>query len=150
MPIKFYLETLDKNHLYHINLMPKTILLKAGEISKLKVPENIIIEIIENGSSVDVNDLSKTIKELRLKVAIEDFGNGASNFYRLELPNVYAVKLDRTLWNNDNFTASTKQIIKYLNKKNIYTIAEKVETFEEFKKTLKFGFRGFQGYLFAK
>jgi len=138
------IKKLNNNYEYHINIYPRTLLKYQEEIKKTKL-NNIVFELIENHSTAPMEELINAIKYMSIRVALDDFGNGSSNFDRfLLLPNIDSIKIDRNLWVAED--KITKEIVKLANKKGILTVAEKVETKEELKKVKKVNFDLFQGY----
>lgn len=131
---------------YHINVFPKTLILYQDEFSKLEIPDNVIFELVERNSSLSIEELNKVITGLNLKISLDDFGTGSSNFDRLELENIVSIKIERTLWKDK--PAITDKIVQELKERNILTIAEKVETDDDFNLVKKLEFNLFQGFYF--
>lgn len=146
-----------------INLSPEDIVNEDTRIfieealMSCKSPQNIIFEITENeqisnleyvGSFIDM------VKKYGVKIAIDDFGSGYSNYsHILELKPDY-LKIDGSLvknivTNHENHSL-VKTIIVYAKEFNIKTIAEYVSDKEIFDTLKELGIDQFQGYLFGK
>lgn len=120
-------------------------------------PEKLQVEITENSFLDDPRDANKKIrrlKDLGIKVAIDDFGIGFSSInYLRQLP-VDAIKIDRSFVSD--LTASTqnrsivKAIIAITREMGMINIAEGVETMEQLELLMQLGISTFQGFLFSK
>ncbi|WP_457641320.1 EAL domain-containing protein [Persephonella sp.] len=136
---------------YHINLYPKTLLIYKNSILRLlSEKKNIVIELVEINSSINLNQLKEIIKEGNINISIDDFGCRSSNFDRLELPNIKTVKFDKSFWNNQITENTVKSIVSALKDRKILTVAEMVESEIEFNKAKEIGFDLFQGFYFSK
>ncbi|STX52315.1 inner membrane protein PLUS sensory box protein LssE [Legionella busanensis] len=96
----------------------------------------------------------KKLKELGVKLSIDDFGIGYSSFVHLKDLMIDVIKIDQffisQLANDENCQAIVKAIIAMANSLNVKVIAEGVETKEQLKILKKFGCNYYQGYLFSK
>ncbi len=142
-----YISSIKEDGLrYHINLFPKTIELYK-EINLNGNRDSIVIEIIED--IADIKELNRLIEKYNIPVAIDDFGTGFANIdFVMSISNLQMVKYERVWWKN--FGNSTAETIQYLKNRGIATLAEKIETCEEFKKAKELGFDYFQGYFFKE
>lgn len=123
------------------------------ENKKNNIQCNLIFEIVE---SEDIQDYS-AVKEFfcdlgceNIKIAIDDFGSGYSNFYHiLEIMPEY-LKIDGSLIKdidkNENMLTLTRAIISFAKKLEIKTIAEFVHSSEIFEILKKEGVDEFQGF----
>ncbi len=121
--------------------------------------ENLGIDI-EITEGVLIDDVSTAVSQLRLlrrsgiRVAIDDFGTGYSSLSRLaELP-VDMLKIDRTFINGLTSSGSGQtvaQTIVALGKAfDMITVAEGVETNEQFEALARLGCDQSQGYLHSR
>ncbi len=105
----------------------------------------LVVEILEDVEpDKEVVNACKEIKELGYDIALDDFVYKPSLAPLIQLSSV--IKID--------FRATSKDVIRsYVEKLGRYRVkflAEKVETYEEFKEALEMGFHLFQGYFFSK
>lgn len=117
----------------------------------------LVIEIVESEeieAYQEVRDFIESVKQMGVKLAIDDFGAGYSNFgYLLEL-NVDYIKIDASLIRNvDQDTNSwivVKTIADFARKLGIKTIAEYVHSEAVYRKGMELGVDFSQGYYFGK
>jgi len=130
----------------------------ATKIRENSVGRNLVgIEIVERSFMEDLGKVKQLIRELRdigVFVSIDDFGTGYSSLsYLAQLP-VDFLKIDISFIRaiaEDKHTCSIVRSIIFLSKEiNIKTIAEGVETKEQFEILKEMGCDYFQGYLFFK
>lgn len=123
------------------------------QITKHDVAKQVIFEILED-ESIDyidrVTHFIKRVKFMGVRIAIDDFGSGYSNFsYMLNLKPDY-VKIDGTLIRNidtdERSQATVSAILHFTKRLNIPTIAEFVHSKEVYEKCLEMGVDEFQGY----
>ncbi len=107
--------------------------------------ERIVIELLED---VKANgNVVKTCKELKDKgyeIALDDFNYESKLVPLINLANI--IKLDIRSLSRVDVIKNVKKLSKY----NVNLLAEKVESYEEFKRAEKIGFTLFQGYFFCK
>lgn len=158
-------EKLGYSHLYiALNISVKHVIepnfishLKSTVISSGINPNLLILEITET-QDIDNREFVKSIlekvTEMGIKLSIDDFGTGHSNFCSLrELP-ISKIKIDRSFmkeWNlNKNAKPLVDAIISVSKALNLEAVAEGVETLEqlEFLKKKNCGYA--QGYYFSK
>lgn len=116
----------------------------------------ITFEILESESikNIDVvREFVTNVKDRGIKIAIDDFGSGYSNFIIiLELQPDF-IKIDGSLIKNINesrYYEIVKLIVDFANKFNIKTVAEFVENEEIYNILKDLGIEYFQGYYFCK
>ncbi len=119
----------------------------------------ITVEITENVLIYNFEEAKKILEELKfygggVKLAIDDFGTGYSSFlYLTEFP-VDIVKIDvtftRSLLTDSKKSAVVYSTIKLAQSLNIKTVAEGVETEEQYDLLKKLKCDMVQGFLFAK
>ncbi len=115
------------------------------------------LEITENVIMSDLHAAVETLKELGnrgLTLTIDDFGAGSSSLYRLkELP-IHSLKIDQSFIKDLSKTQDAREItgaiIAIAQKLHLKTIAEGVETREQFAVLKQLGCDVIQGYLLQK
>jgi EAL domain-containing protein (putative c-di-GMP-specific phosphodiesterase class I) len=90
------------------------------------------------------------MKALGVRIALDDFGSGYSNFsYLMELKPDF-IKIDGSLIKeidtNNNSYIIVKTIANFSNELNIDVIAEYIHSKEVYEKTRELNITGFQGY----
>jgi len=140
----------DISNIYIINYL-------KNAIEEYRINDRLIIEILES-ESIDNFELVKEfinhMKSLGIRIAIDDFGSGYSNFaYILELePNF--IKIDGSIIKNIATDSKSfiiaKNIVQFANELNIKTIAEYVHNQDVYDKVNELGIYGKQGYYIGK
>ncbi len=117
----------------------------------------VIFELLEDENVKDfkvIKAFIKKVKNMGVKIAIDDFGAGYSNFERLLEFNPDILKIDGKLIKNianDNYSRNiVETIVTFTKKQNIITIAEFVENEEIFNILDELGVDYSQGYYFGK
>ncbi len=117
----------------------------------------VVLELVESEECRNfyiVQKFLKDIKKLGVKIAIDDFGVGYSNFERVLDYNPDFLKIDGRLIKNietDKISYSiVEAIVSFAKKENLQTIAEFVETKEIYETICKMGVDYSQGYYFGK
>ncbi|WP_419770276.1 MAG: EAL domain-containing protein [Candidatus Marinarcus sp.] len=117
----------------------------------------IVFELLEDEDVKDFNiikDFIRHVKNQGVKIAIDDFGSGYSNFERLLEFEPDILKIDGSLIKNivqDTYSKSiVETIVLFAKKQNIKTIAEYVENEEIFNILKDLGVDYSQGYYFGK
>jgi diguanylate cyclase (GGDEF)-like protein len=142
-----YLDILDKNFIDDV----------YKRIAKDKIGDRLIIEITENESIQDYKILKNSIKKFRrlgVRIAIDDFGSGYSNFSQiLEIHPDY-IKIDGTLIENIDIDSHafilTNAIVTFFNELGIKVIAEYVHSEKIYDILQGFNIDEFQGYYFSE
>lgn len=123
----------------------------------LQYCNRIIFELLEDEASKDfelVRDFIKSMKEKGIKIAIDDFGSGYSNFRRILDLEPDILKIDGSLVKNiehDELSLSiVKTIVNFAKSQNIQTVAEFVENKNIYKILNDIGVDFSQGYYFGK
>jgi diguanylate cyclase (GGDEF)-like protein len=121
------------------------------------IGKRITFEILENENIENYELVKEFIKKFRsygVKLAIDDFGSGYSNFKRVLEFEPDFVKIDATLIKNiDKDKASyiiVKSIVNYAKELNIKTIAEYIHSKEVFEICKSLGIDYFQGFYISK
>ena len=118
---------------------------------------NIVFEVGESQHPPDMDHLIKILRfyrEAGFLIALDDFGSGSSNLNLMHQLRPDFIKLDMQLIRNvhqDYYKALiTEKILEIACKLEIKTVAEGVETLEEFEWVRQRGATFVQGYLVAK
>ncbi|AXX92780.1 hypothetical protein CPU12_12670 [Malaciobacter molluscorum LMG 25693] len=134
----------------------KTLLLKL--ISKKEFKGRVTFELLEDENINEINIVKDFISMSKLigdvKIAIDDFGSGYSNFERLLKFQPDFLKIDGSLIRNittNPFSQNlVESIVLFAKKQNIKLIAEFVENEQIYKKVKELGIDYSQGYYFHK
>lgn len=127
------------------------------KLNSLKDPSKVVFEILESEgiNNYDVClEFINTVKKFGVKIAIDDFGSGFSNFDYILMLNVDYLKIDGSLIKKINKDKNSKIIIEtivsFCKKMEIKTIAEFVYSEEIFNELKEIGIDYVQGYLIGK
>ena len=117
----------------------------------------VVLELLEDEEVKDfavISDFIRKVKALGVKIAIDDFGSGYSNFSRLLEYQPDILKIDGSLVKDiltDSFALSiVKTMIKFAREQNLQIIAEYVENKEIYELLCELGVDYSQGYYFGK
>lgn len=120
-------------------------------------PELVIIEITEGGLADDVTRALEIMSRLRLKgfgLSIDDFGTGYSSLSLLEEAPFNELKIDRSFVAGAASDHSKRAIletsVEMARKLDVSTVAEGVETQEDWDLVAELGVDLVQGYFIAK
>ncbi len=115
--------------------------------------ERLYIEILEHEEITNFRTITNHIeilKSLGFKIALDDFGSGFANFKYLIHLDIDVLKIDGSLIRNVHNNKRTYHIIKtistFTKQMNIKTVAEQIETKNEFETLKKLGIDYLQGY----
>ncbi len=149
--ISINLSFLDINDVNFLNFLEnKFSLIKNEDYSR------IVFEILESDSIANYDILREFIikyRKLGVRIAIDDFGSGYSNFSHIMEIRPDFLKIDSSLVKNihkdkDSFEL-VKSIVVFSNAMDMKTIAEFVHCQEVYEILLKLGVNEFQGYYFG-
>jgi len=119
--------------------------------------KNIVFELLEDESVKDFETIKifiHDVKKMGVKIAIDDFGSGYSNFERLLHYQPDILKIDGALVKNIETNAYSRSVVKtivaFAEEQNIKTVAEYVENEEIFIILKELGVNYSQGYYFGK
>ena len=120
-----------------------------AESIELEITESVFINNFE-----DVIDKIKTLRGLGMRVSLDDFGTGYSSLsYLRQLP-IDTIKIDRSFIDNalkdDSSSIIYESVIKMSQKLGFETVAEGVETKEQFNYLRERNIDIVQGYLLGK
>jgi len=117
----------------------------------------IVFELLEDENVKDINKIIEFIskvKEYGVKIAIDDFGAGYSNFKRLLEYQPDILKIDGSLIKNietDNYSLSlVKTIVSFAKEQNIEMVGEYIENENIYNILKDLGVEYSQGYYFGK
>jgi len=120
-------------------------------------PKEIVFEVTENAICGEISSAIETLAKLRLKgfkLAIDDYGTGFANAQQLSRVPATELKLDRVLVDNvatrPQQLAILKSTVNLAKDLGLNTVAEGVESFEDFQQIHHLGVDLVQGYYFAK
>jgi len=126
-------------------------------IIKYNAQNRVTFEILESESIQDYKVIEEFLQYFRkygIKVSIDDFGSGYSNFKRILALNPDFIKFDGSLIKNINIDKKSyiivKNMINYAKELNIKTIAEFVHSKEVFETCVSLGIDYFQGFYISK
>lgn len=121
------------------------------------VPNDLILEITETIAMLDVARCLETLVRLRLKgfgLSIDDFGTGFSSLQQLERVPYTELKIDREFVNGaatqERLRTVLESSVSIAKRLGITSVAEGVETAEDWECLREIGCDVAQGYLIAK
>ncbi len=122
-----------------------------GKYIVIEITERIFVEKFDSLSYL-FSLLKKTSPEI--KISIDDFGEGATSFRSLISMPIDIVKLDMSYIENmlkeEKISYIVENIINFCNKLGIQTVAEGVETREQYEKLKELSCTMVQGFYFEK
>jgi len=153
-----------KDKLFFINFSMRevenrdTIRFLADIIDRYGVnPEEIVAEITERETVRDINAVytfAKELTELRVRLAIDDFGSGFSSFLYLRYFDCYFAKIEGSLVRDITRSGRSRMIVenmaKLLQRLSIEVVAEYIENREIAKILHNAGIRYGQGYYLGR
>ena len=120
-------------------------------------PERLVIEITESaamGASEDVQERLTAIRNLGVRIALDDFGAGFSGFAYLQSFPVDAIKVDRAfiskLGTNSASNVLVAALVSVAHASGIRVVAEGVESEAQLKQLQKMGCDTIQGFYFSR
>ncbi|WP_457564712.1 EAL domain-containing protein [Caminibacter sp.] len=125
-------------------------------LEKYNIGEYITFEILESESIENIDVVKSFINEVRkysVKIAIDDFGSGYSNFVNILSLDPDYIKIDGSLVKNiekEEYYEIIKLLKLFADKFYIITIAEFVENKKLFEILKTIGIDCYQGYYFYK
>lgn len=156
-------KVIKKDFIFSINFsyadMRNNILLDIIEkrIIDNDIGKKLIFEIVESDNLDDIAIVKSFIYRFRkygIKIAVDDFGSGYSNFAYIFSLSPDFIKIDGSLieniLQNNNMFILVETIVDFAHKLNIEVIAEFVSTQEIYDVLIDLGIDGFQGYYIQK
>ncbi|ANE33317.1 PAS sensor-containing diguanylate cyclase/phosphodiesterase [Campylobacter hyointestinalis subsp. hyointestinalis LMG 9260] len=129
-------------------------------IQKLKAcsnPNHLTVEILESEGIDDyasINPFIESIKDHGCKLAIDDFGSGYSNYYRMLELNIDYLKIDgsiiKKLPTDENARSVVRTIVDFANRQGYDVVAEFVATEEILTQVKSYNIKYAQGFLLGK
>jgi len=152
-----------KNYDFSINLAfsdienRDTVKYLFQKVQEYDVADRLIIELLESESFQNlqiITEFIKSAKTLGIKIAIDDFGSGYSNFSYLIKLSPDFIKIDGSIVKNialDNKSfLIAKSITEFAHSLNIKVIAEFIHDEAVYHKAQEIGVDGFQGYYLSE
>lgn len=135
--------------------------LTPGEIAYIRtnyayILPYIVVEITEGEGKTDLEREEKirTLRNLGVRLALDDFGKGYSNEVRILDYNPDIIKIDMELVQGINRSPDKEKLVKNLvtfcHSKDIQLVAEGIEELEDMTKLIHLGIDLLQGYYLAK
>lgn len=120
-------------------------------------PANFGLEITENSIlNVDNQALLQSmngIRDMGIKIVLDDFGTGFSSISHLDHLPITGLKLDKSyvqkVSDNERSRKIVRGIVSLANDLNLETVAEGIETKRALEEMNKLGCTSYQGYLFS-
>lgn len=151
----------------NVNISPSKLVQKGfvEEVSEILqrfgVPaSNLVLEITETDLMVDMNrvgEVLKGLKEIGVQLALDDFGTGYSSLSHIQRFPIDVLKIDKSfidelgLTHNDGIKEVMTSVINSMGKSfRMVTVAEGVESVEQFFALRELKCPLAQGYLFAR
>ena len=126
-------------------------------LEQTNIASQLILEILESESINNfklIKNFTKTMQNLGVRISIDDFGSGYSNFSRILELNPDIIKIDGSLIKNIHEDKKSfiivKTIINFAKELGIDTVVEFVHNKEVLEKTKELDVTGYQGYFIAK
>ena len=138
----------QQGFIMYIDQMMKRFHIKPGKLV-IELTEGVVV-----GSIKEIQYKFNRLKEMGVMIAIDDFGTGYSSLeYLRQLPIDY-LKIDKSfvfdLGHDESSRVIIETIISMAQHLNLQTVAEGVETEEQFEILKSVGCDLFQGFLFGK
>lgn len=132
--------------------------IKELQVDLLKVnPDKLTIEFTESAyfqSDVYQESVISAIREAGAQIAVDDFGTGSTSFEYLNRSYFDVLKIDRMFISGITQTSRQYQIVRSIinlsKTLGLRTVADGVETLEEYQILDDLGVNYIQGYLFSK
>lgn len=114
--------------------------------------ENVVLEITESAliDDIGIKSIRKRLQNANCQLALDDYGTGYSNESILLNTTPNYVKIDQLILRNINLDTKKQHlvsnIVSFAKKNHIKTIAEGIETYEEFVYVIQLGVDYIQGF----
>lgn len=116
---------------------------------ELEITESLFLE-----NSASIQNLFEKIRDMGIRIALDDFGSGYSSLTYLKNFQLDRLKIDRTFIRDMKLqsveTAITGTIVTLAHILNLEVVAEGVENLEQYEYLKKVGCNTVQGYYFCK
>jgi diguanylate cyclase (GGDEF)-like protein/PAS domain S-box-containing protein len=121
----------------------------SSSMLELEITESMLV-----GNPVATNAILRGLKDLGVRLAIDDFGTGYSSLSYLHQFPIDLLKIDRSfvarMTGSDEQSAIVRTILSLAHTLNMETVAEGIETSQQFEGLRAMGCQFGQGYLFGK
>ncbi|WP_169309413.1 EAL domain-containing protein [Thermodesulfobium narugense] len=148
LSVNFSYKTLSRENIIDILYMKIGKFNIDPDMLRIEIVERIFIENLEY-----TKNLIEKLSSIGIRFMLDDFGTGYSSLSYISKLKIDYLKIDISFIRNifDEYTKRVVETIIFLSKKlNIKTIAEGVETIEQFEILRDIGCDYFQGFLFSK
>ncbi len=147
--------TISINLTYSDFIDPNIIKLLTDTLEKHNIGSRLIFEIVESEDIKDYKLLQKFIRQFRkygVKIAIDDFGSGFSNFGNIIQTRPDYLKIDGSLIKNIHIDRNTQIMVKAImniaHELGVKVIAEFVHSKEVLEKLKEYKIDEYQGFYF--
>ncbi len=120
-------------------------------------PDQVVLELTEQALAIDLDSVAAVVAELRagsVSVAVDDYGTGYSSLRYLDRFDADVVKIDRSFVANVVDSVHTQKIVRSVmhmaQSLDLQSIAEGIETVEQWQTVRELGCELGQGYLFSR
>ncbi|MFK7955608.1 MAG: EAL domain-containing protein [Lysobacterales bacterium] len=120
-------------------------------------PDTVVLEITETQGFGEPRAAMETLNRLRLqgfRLSVDDYGTGFSSLERLRTLPFTELKVDRQFVagaaSNDELTAILRHCVELADQFNLASVAEGIESFEDWQLVKSLGFGEAQGFFFSK
>lgn len=111
-------------------------------------PNTLVIEVLENiNPTKEIVDICKLLKQKGFRIALDDYilnEDHPHTYDLLKYADIIKVDIQATSEDMQN------RMLAKLDSYNVEWLAEKVETYQEYRECIKKGYSYFQGYFFSK
>ena len=129
-----------------------------GKIDEYNIPaDRVVLDITEDifiDGVKETNSVFIKLRELGMKIAIDNFGSRYSSLNYLSSIKVDGLKIDRLfisqIDNNEKVSIILEFLVKISKEYNINLVAKGVETKKQFDKLTNMGFVNIQGFYFSR
>lgn len=151
---------IKKNERIFLNTIPNCMIDKESvasiEAHCRDCLEDIVLEILESEQTTDefINMKRELISKWNGVLALDDFGTGYNSEYALIEMNPRLIKIDHSLINGCDKDISRSNMIRDIvtsaGRRDIFVLAEGVETYDEMKTVISCGVDFLQGFYISK
>lgn len=120
-------------------------------------PDQVVLELTEQALAVDFDSVAAVVAELRagsVSVAVDDYGTGYSSLRYLDRFDADVVKIDRSFVANVVDSVHTQKVVRSVmhmaESLDLQSIAEGIETVEQWEMVRALGCELGQGFLFSR
>ncbi len=120
-------------------------------------PEQLELELTESAMLVDPEQTARILHRLRnagFPIAIDDFGTGYSSLERLKQLPVQTLKIDRSFVSDlpgaSRDASIVRSVVNLSQNFDMFSLAEGIETMEQWEALRQMGCRRGQGYFFSR